>query len=166
MKAFLKRFIKERPGDIKDSEGQVIGRHDGAFLYTIGERISASGRGRMKMNEPYYVIHKNLQQNILIASPKPSRDTFALGAAKEVWILKCNWLLAPAPGKAYKVRCRYREEPREASLSFSRSMSSVPTAARVHLEMPALAAPGQSLVVYDGDRVVGGGIIADKRDRA
>ena len=64
------------------------------------------------------------------------------------------------------MRCRYREEPKEASLSFSRSMSSVPTAARVHLEMPALAAPGQSLVVYDGDRVVGGGIIADKRDRA
>lgn len=176
MKDFLKHFIKEKPGEILDRDGKVIGRHQGSFFYTLGQRISvfssaspaqvsarAKARsggspflegsgGLRKVAQPYYVIAKDMRKNTVIVSPKNPSGNLD-GTAAEVEIKNCNWFSAPKKGKTYAARTRYREELRKARVAVSGGRTIV------RFEAPLIAAPGQSLVLYDGEMVAGGGII-------
>lgn len=147
--AFLERWTGRRfpAGDVLNTAGRVIGRHRGAIRYTIGQR---RGLG-VAAAEPVYVIAKDMTRNSLTVGPESALY------ARELIAADFNWLSIPAPEGPIRaaVRTRYRqaESPAEVRpLDDGR--------VRVLFDRPQRAlTPGQAAVLYDGDLVLGGGII-------
>lgn len=144
---FVEGIIEGREGPIIDIEtGKVLGRHKGIHLYTIGQRKRlgiATGR-------PLYVARIEPSNNSVYVGPK--------GAAmmKEFLVCNLNWLLERDDyfKATVKVRSMMNDEPAEICFTGSDKV-------RVMYDKPQWAlAPGQSAVFYDGDVVIGGGIIS------
>ena len=132
------------PGEIVTEAGEIVGRHDGIARYTVGQakRLGTAGQGRE--GRRVVVALDAAGRRVVVGAPTQG--------SRLVRLREMNWLVPPAP-RACMVKLRARETPRPARI--------VPTAdgAEVLLDMPALAAPGQACVFYDGDRVLGGGFI-------
>lgn len=152
MKDFLRHYIKDRPGKVYDERGVALGAHRGAFFYTIGERVGNLTLVRGSEQRPYYVVGKDTRRNRIMVSSR-SRRAGSVGDVTEVKITNCNWLDTPQKGTTYAVRTRYRQTLERATVVVKGSK------ALVRFNTPQLIASGQSLVVYEGDRCVGGGII-------
>ena len=150
LRSFLSQYIEASPGPIiVRSTNELVGSHAGALYYTIGQRHGLGvGGGR-----PYYVIGKDMSTNTVFVSEDPddlqlTTDVFDLSNTH--WINE-----PPAEGKIYSFRTRYRAALVPGTLVLNGAN------ATVRLARPDRAiTPGQSTVIYDGDRVVGGGIIA------
>lgn len=156
IKEFLQQFVETGPGAIVDQGGRVIGEHDGALFYTIGQRHGLSVGGGL----PYYVIGKDMQKNEVYVTTDlqdPKLWTRELAIASPHWINA-----APEAGKAYQVRTRYRAPLVKCSVKSSATSTAQDKDNLWNItmdeEVRALT-PGQSAVVYDGERVVGGGIV-------
>jgi tRNA-specific 2-thiouridylase len=149
-KVGIKEFLlnelgPQKVGPIVDQNGREIGQHDGAIFYTIGQRHGLNVGGGL----PYYVSRKDIKNNIIYVTTNLD-DT-------NLWSDKINlddlhWINEPAvENKTYEVRIRYRGPLLKAKLSKQ----------TLKLEEPTRGiAIGQSAVIYDGDRVAGGGIIS------
>jgi len=142
----------DRPGPITDLAGTVIGRHRGIWAYTIGQRRGLGVSG----GEPLYVTGLDARTNTVVAGPESAlyrRELTARGV---------NWMsIEPPPAGIeplrLQVKIRYRNPAMPASVSVGPD-----GAARVVFEEPQRAiARGQWAVLYDGDIVVGGGVISD-----
>lgn len=151
IKDFLLHELGEQPhGDIFDQHGVRIGKHDGAIFYTIGQRQGLGVGGGL----PYYVTGKDMTKNEVyvttdIQDASLWRDRLDLTQVH--WI---NEL--PKPGKTYGVRTRYRAELVQAV--FTRDVQN--NRGELHLGSPVRAiTPGQSVVFYDEDHCLGGGIV-------
>jgi tRNA-specific 2-thiouridylase len=146
---FLSQYVQTQPGDILDSEGNVLGQHDGAIYYTIGQRHGLGVGG----GKPYYVIGKDMAANTVTVTDNP--DDLELHTA-EFTIKDLHWVgEAPDLGKTYRVRSRYRAKLIDCTLE------KVDGGLRVKMaEKERAVSPGQSAVLYDGELVLGGGIIA------
>ena len=134
------------PGDIADVDGKVLGRHNGLVHYTIGQR---KGIG-IAAPEPLYVVGKDAVENVLVVGPRSE-----LGV-REVRAGDVNLISVAALGKPLRVMAkthyRQRAQAGEAVMEGDHLV--------VRFDEPvARPAAGQSLVVYDGDAVVGGGTI-------
>ncbi len=156
MKEFLKHFIDEKPGDILNANGEVIGHHDGALFYTLGERRGFTITSKTPEDKPYFVIAKNNEKNTLTVS----NEKYEAGAdltMSGIVIKDTNWIGdLPTEEKTYKARVRYRGVLHEVKIkAFIDS-----TAEIVFLDSEDVITPGQSIVVYEEDRCVGGGIIS------
>jgi tRNA-specific 2-thiouridylase len=159
MKEFLARYIRPKRGKVLREDGTVIGEHSGVFFRTIGERLGLSTRSDLVSGKrsdlveagPCYVTDKDARKNILTVSHKGPSGTLPR-AQKKILIEGCNWLVPPAPGKAYTARVRYRQPLESCTLRVGSS--------EVVFESPQIVAAGQSLVVYDGETLIGGGVIA------
>ncbi len=153
-KQFLKEELGEKPGQVLNEQGMVIGEHPGAYLYTIGERHGFSVTEDDKSGEPWYIISKDSAANTLTVAHQPK----STGGAKSVETLKLkdtNWFLSPDPNKTYQARPRYR-----APLSDCRLEKDTEGDWQLTFLTPAVSpAAGQSVVVYDGEMVVGGGVV-------
>lgn len=151
MENFLKKHIKIKKGKIKTSEGKIIGEHNGLAFYTIGQRHGfgfAGGKGG-----PYYVIEKDFKKNELIVAEKFDEKNFA---QKDVVMMDANWIdgFSPKTNKTYLARIRYRQPLERCRLQRENDKW------RIEFDNPQRAVTaGQSLVVYDGDKMLGGGII-------
>ena len=147
MKDFLRRFISVESGSVVDMKGAVIGSHEGAALYTIGQRHgftvhATSGR-------THYVVDVDIAANTLHVS-----EERADAEKGTVDIEAMHWLgETPASPFEAEVQTRYREKPVRAG------MEQMKEGLRATLAEPHLVSPGQSAVLYDGERVLGGGII-------
>jgi len=144
---FLKKYLKEKPGSVLDKQGKILGRHRGLWFYTIGQRkgIGLSGG-------PYFVLDKNIKQNVLIVT-KNEKDLLK----KELMVKNVNWILGKPPKFPIKIKAkiRYRHEP--ASATLYRLNSKV---YRLRFDRPQRAiTAGQSAVFYSGQELLGGGII-------
>lgn len=147
--AFLERYTgKTYPqGDFLDAKGNVVGKHKGAVAYTIGQR---KGLG-LAMGEPVYVCHKDMEKNTVTVSSNSSLFHRALIADDWYWH-PFPALTAPMRVKA-KARSRMVEQP---ATVYPEENGVV----RVVFDEPQRAiTPGQAIVLYDGDIVVGGGTI-------
>jgi tRNA-specific 2-thiouridylase len=135
------------PGDIVDGAGQVLGRHDGIIHFTVGQR---KGLG-VAAGEPLYVVRLEPAMRRVVVGPRA-----ALGATV-VRLGNVNWLAAErsrAPFRA-AVKLRSAQPPLPATVTLDETGGGM-----VALDEPAIGvAPGQACVVYDGDRVLGGGVI-------
>jgi tRNA-specific 2-thiouridylase len=145
-RSFITKYIKPKPGIITDITGKVLGKHDGLALFTIGQRqglgISAGG--------PYYVIHLDTSQNIIIVGP------YEALLKKKVYVRKLNWVSGNAPAYLRKLtaKIRYRS-PETTATYYQNDEFSI-----VNFNQPQRAiAPGQSVVFYEGDVILGGGVI-------
>lgn len=150
LEQYLEDFVQEQgPGDIVDQHGEVIGEHDGAIFYTIGQRHGLDVGGGL----PYYVTGKDMQKNEVYVTNNIQDENLwsdTLTLAETHWI---NSL--PVKEKIYQVRTRHR-----AALSDCEFFAISTNTAEVKMdeELRALT-PGQSAVFYDGDICIGGGII-------
>ncbi len=148
-KAFICRFTgKEYPaGDYLDLDGNVVGRHSGAIGYTLGQR---KGLG-IAMGAPVYVCSKDMAANTVTIGPENALFTATLEAKD--W----NWLPFPALTEPIRViaKARYRHIPQSATVYPTEDGN----ARVVFDESQRAITPGQTVVLYDGDMVVGSGII-------
>lgn len=149
IKDFLQQYIPSKAGDIVlKSTGQVVGRHDGAAYYTIGQRHGLGIGG----GKPFYIVSKNMAKNVIYITDDRADLTLAAG---DFEITDVSWMGGePDLEKTYQVRNRYRGALVDCTLEPTK------LGYNVRMEHPERAVtPGQSAVIYDGDRVLGGGFI-------
>ncbi len=152
IKDFLLAELGEQPhGDIIDQHGKLIGEHDGAIFYTIGQRHGLQVGGGL----PFYVTGKDMAKN-QVQVTTDLQDT-------KLWhqqftITDVHWInCQPDLTKQYQARVRYRAALVPITLLALTKQGLQMTLGE---EVRALT-PGQSAVIYDGDRVVGGGIVTN-----
>ena len=148
IREFLSQYVKTTPGDIIDQKsGKILGRHDGAIFYTLGQRHGLNLGGGL----PYYVVGKHMDSNQVYVSTDLNDNSLW---KQDVLLQDVNWINgAPAEGE-YKIRVRHRAQLAMANLSY------VDDAVKLRLKEPQRAVtPGQSVVVYDDDLCLGGGIV-------
>lgn len=132
------------PGDIIARDGRVLGRHDGIARYTVGQG-KRLGTAAMDLGERQTVVELEPAARRIVVGPRDS-GTYT------VRLREVNWLVPePLEPLSCQVKLRARETPQTATVFAGRS--------EVQLDVPALAAPGQACVFYDGSRVLGGGFI-------
>ncbi len=151
VKEFLKHYIDTKPGEVLDSSGKVIGHHDGAFFYTIGERHGFIITEKTPNDEPYYVISKDIENNTITVAHRIETESYG---KKKVILEQVNWIsgIDPSAGTLLKARSRYREQLQDVKIIDSKT---------VEFGEPQMTlSSGQSLVVYDGVICLGGGIIS------
>lgn len=154
MKDFLKEYIDIKPGEIREAETEkVLGYHEGAIFYTIGQRhgLYLSGeRGTVNDGLPYYVVAKDLKQNILYVSKNLSHAllwTRDLRLRDVIWRSQNKLACAKV-----QVRLRHRAPLIPATFDVKTGI--------LHFEQEVKRpASGQSAVFYDGVTCLGGGII-------
>ena len=147
--AFMERYTgKDYPaGNFLDLNGNVVGQHQGAIRYTLGQR---KGLG-LAMGAPVYVCAKDMAQNTVTVGPNEA--LFATTLLANDW----NWFPFPALTQPLRVsaKARYNQPPQPATV-----YPEADGTARVVFDAPQRAlTPGQAVVLYDGDMVVGGGTI-------
>lgn len=151
IKEFLRQYVETTPGVIVDSYGQEIGQHDGAIFYTIGQRHGLNVGGGL----PYYVTHKDMKTNtVYVTTDLQDKALWA----KQVILRDAHWINEQPSDQVYEVRLRYRGPLIQATISHDHASTII----TLQDEQRAIAA-GQSVVVYDNDRVLGGGIISEVR---
>ena len=149
MRDFLARFIPIERGDVKNSEGKTIGEHDGAALYTLGQRHGFRVDASTHKSTPYYVRSIDTKNNVIHVSARSEDATVRSVALRDL-----HWIGDPPelPFSA-QVQMRYHETPVMAQFSLRNGEM------RVEFDEPHIASPGQSLVAYRDDVCLGGGII-------
>ncbi len=153
LRLFLSQYIKATPGDIIDAESKkVIGRHEGLAWYTIGQRrgIKVGGTGL-----PLYVVDKDMKKNILYVVKGAHHPKLY---KKELVASNINWLVKQTKFPlTVKAKIRYRQADQEAIIDYLDKNNKLLT---VQFKEPQRAVtPGQSVVFYQGDVCLGGGII-------
>ncbi|MBL7150120.1 MAG: tRNA 2-thiouridine(34) synthase MnmA [Candidatus Pacebacteria bacterium] len=139
---FLKKHIKNKKGNIVDTNGKIIGEHQGLHFYTIGQR-----KGIRINKGPWYVIDKNMKSNILIVSQKQK------GLMKKELIAKdTNWISGKEPKLPIKIKGQIRYQHQAISATISRHKI-------VFDKSQKAITPGQSIVFYKRNQLLGGGII-------
>jgi len=145
---FLAKRIEKRSGLIVDEEGNKLGEHKGIFFYTIGQRHGLGLQGG-----PHYVIDKKTKKNEIVVSGEIDHPKLW---TKRIKIEKANWI-SSSPLKNKKYGCQVRYQTKQIDCLVKKKN------AGLIVEMKKAAwgvTPGQSLVIYDGQEVVGGGVIA------
>ncbi|MDO4271786.1 MAG: tRNA 2-thiouridine(34) synthase MnmA [Candidatus Saccharibacteria bacterium] len=148
---FLSQYVKTEPGAIVDRDnGQVVGQHDGALFYTFGQRHGLNVGGGL----PYYVVGKDMAKNEVYVS----RNLNSQGFWNDQLVLRdLHWINeAPIDGETYQIRVRHRAPLAEATVELVNNSDKL----IIKTANPERAvALGQSVVIYDGDEVLGGGIV-------
>jgi tRNA-uridine 2-sulfurtransferase len=155
---FLSRYLPAKPGEIQTPEGKVIGHHNGLMYYTLGQR-QGLGIGGVpgSSDEPWYVVEKDMQRNVLIAvqgqdHPLLYSSTLTAG--------QLSWVDGKGPQAPYrcKAKTRYRQPDQTCTITRIDEQG-----CEVIFDEPQLAVtPGQSVVFYDGEICLGGGVIESK----
>ena len=149
--AFLERYTGKSysAGDYLDLQGNVVGRHKGAVCYTKGQR---KGLG-LALGTPVYVCGKDMQRNTVTVGPNDALFSPALRAND--W----NWLPFPALTQPLRVTAKIRHSQFEQPATVYPEDNG---SARLEFDTPQRAVtPGQAVVLYDGDLVIGGGTITE-----
>jgi tRNA-specific 2-thiouridylase len=152
---FLQRYMPIQPGDMVTPEGKVMGRHQGLMFHTLGQR-KGLGIGGIKGAEdgvPWFVAGKNLEANQLVVvqgHDHPLLLSPTLEAADLSWVGE-----PPRAGGRYSAKTRYRQQDAACTLEVIEGNRLV---LRFDEDQWAVT-PGQSVVVYEGENCLGGGVI-------
>lgn len=146
--AFLKRYLKNiKPGPIKTVDGEVIGQHKGLPLYTIGQR-----KGIGLAGGPFYVVELDFKNDTLIIS-RNEMDLYAQGLK----VRDVNWISGIKPKLPLKIQAQIRYRHKAVSAEIKELRAKI---CDIKFKKPQRAVtPGQSVVFYSKDEVLGGGII-------
>jgi len=144
-RSFIAQNISLQPGDIVDIKGKVLGQHDGLAKYTVGQR---QGLG-LTSAEPLFVIELDAANNRLVVGSRDQLLHSVLLASQ------LNWLSGKAPAGPVTITAKVRYKAPEVAAALH-----INDRAEVRFDEPQQAiAPGQSVVFYQDDAVLGGGII-------
>jgi tRNA-uridine 2-sulfurtransferase len=152
---FLNRYLPRVPGPIKSPEGKIVGEHIGLAFYTIGQRKGIGIGGKSgSAGEAWYVAEKHRDTNTLVVvqgHDHPLLMKKSLRAEDASWIAGAP----PAAPSTHTAKTRYRQADAPCTLS-----KIVESEMRVDFPSPQWAVtPGQSVVLYDGEVCLGGGVI-------
>lgn len=152
---FLSRYLPAQPGEIHSVSGQLIGQHQGLMYYTLGQR-QGLGIGGVKGagDAPWYVLRKDMQNNILIAGQGHNHP---LLFSNQLGISELSWVLGTATDmdKPLTAKIRYRQTDQECQITHLDNDTCT-----VSFDQDQWAVtPGQSIVFYRGNECLGGGII-------
>jgi tRNA-specific 2-thiouridylase len=147
----LSREIPHQPGDVLDAQGKRIGSHNGAIFYTLGQRHGFTLFEHTSSTPPHFVIKKDMETNTITVSPSrfPAQAKETL-----VTLSHTNWI-GPGIQGSVQAQYRYHQKLIPARLEIEDNR------AYVVLQEPHYVPLGQSLVLYAGERCLGGGIIED-----
>jgi tRNA-specific 2-thiouridylase len=151
---FLARYLPADKGRILTLDGRVIGEHQGALYYTIGQRQGLGIGGLQDAgDDPWYVVDKNVEANTLTVvqgADHPALFKDRVHSGRLHWIDR-----APPVPAELTAKIRYRHADQPCTL-----LDSAEQGARIDFERAQRAVtPGQSVVLYDGERLLGGGVI-------
>jgi tRNA-specific 2-thiouridylase len=145
-RAFLAERLPQRPGDIVDAAGTVVGEHDGVAGYTIGQRKGIGAFGNKR-----FVTEIDPELNVITIGDE--EDLLAASLVTET----PSWIAGAPPAEAFEadVKVRYKSPPVPAHIQV------IGNSLRIEFSRPQRAVtPGQSVVLYRGERVLGGATIA------
>ncbi|WP_044896220.1 tRNA 2-thiouridine(34) synthase MnmA [Bacillus alveayuensis] len=150
-KEFLRQYLPAQPGEMQTLSGEVKGKHDGLMYYTIGQR---HGLGIGGSGEPWFVVGKNLKENILYVEQGFDNEWLYSDA---IIATNINWVSGDIP--SHEVQCtakfRYRQPDNKVRVSMIDDQT-----ANITFEQPIRAiTPGQAVAFYDGEECLGGGTI-------
>lgn len=159
-KKFLKEYLPAKPGKIMTLDGRVVGTHDGLMYYTIGQRRGLGIGGRSDSNgQRWFVLKKDLENNILYVSQGEGEELFSVGMISE----KFNWI--PEKPNEQEFDCfakfRYRQPDQKVHVKIVDDHIEVG-----FYEKQRAVTPGQFVVLYqndeDGNSLCLGGAVIDK----
>ncbi|HLE94673.1 MAG TPA: tRNA 2-thiouridine(34) synthase MnmA [Sulfuricaulis sp.] len=149
-KSFLARYLAAQPGELRTLAGTLKGHHDGVIYYTIGQR---HGLGIGGQGEAWYVVGKDVSRNILyVGQGEQNSALYSEALISGV----PHWIGGALPNRLEKLyaKTRYRQPDQSCTVAL------LDMGLRVSFDMAQRAiAPGQSVVFYDGEECLGGGII-------
>ena len=176
---FLRKYLPRKKGKIITTEGKEIGTHDGVWFYTIGQRHGVIGQmansrwqtaGDMK---PVYVAEKDVATNTIVVGGENDPKLYR----SEAVVINLNWISGKSPKLPLtcKARIRYRQPLQEARILKQETRNlKLGSKGRTRIPNPKLQAPsfkirfavfqravtpGQSIVFYKGQEMLGGGVI-------
>ena len=153
-KDFLQRFIPAQPGEIITPEGEKIGEHQGLMYYTLGQRQGLGIGGRKTAtDEPWFVLAKDLENNYLIAGQGHQHP---LLLKKQLYATQLHWVAGTAPAEHFscKAKIRYRQTEESCQVQIINQQAIV-----CFDQQQRAITSGQSIVFYDKEICLGGGII-------
>lgn len=151
---FLKQYLPAQPGDIETTDGQILGRHHGLMYHTIGQR-QGLGIGGLQgaSDEPWYVLRKDLERNVLVVgqgNAHPWLFSSALECSSIYWVNP----MEISGSQRLTAKVRYRQPDQDCIIE------AVANGYLIRFDEPQRAVtPGQSIVFYQGDVCLGGGVI-------
>jgi tRNA-specific 2-thiouridylase len=153
--SFLSEYLPAQPGEIRTTDDRLIGEHQGVVFHTLGQR-QGLGIGGVKgfPEAPWYVLHKDLQNNVLYVGQgheHPWMLSDRLDASQLAWVSG----VAPQAGSELTAKVRYRQPDQAVRIE---QISEDGMQLKFQQAQRAVT-PGQSVVLYDGDECLGGGII-------
>ncbi|MEA3399555.1 MAG: tRNA 2-thiouridine(34) synthase MnmA [Patescibacteria group bacterium] len=141
LKNFLSHYIKTKEGNVLNRKGRIIGKHSGSIFYTLGERHGF----KVESKKPLYVVNKDVNKNIITVSSKQNMDNYKTNVCE----LKDINLIEDLEDKEYKAQIRYHGRLYNCRIDKS----------RIIFKKDVLVASGQSIVFYDKDVCIGGGVV-------
>ncbi len=157
-KNFLSTYLPAQPGDMKDTTGRRVGRHEGLMYYTMGQRHGLGiGGGKDGNGEPWFVVDKDLTNNVLIVAQGFHHDKLY---SNSLVASKMSFVAEKTPAEVFHCTAKFRyRQPDQGVTVRMRS----DTECEVRFDEPQRAiTPGQSVALYDGDVCLGGGIIDER----
>ena len=151
---FLARYLPANPGSIKTVDGEPVGDHQGLMYYTIGQRQGLGIGGVAKASEePWFVIAKDLDRNVLVVAQGHDHP---LLLRNRLTASQTHWIAGHTPGPRLEcmARCRHRQALQACEVEIQNDKLTV-----VFNEPQRALTPGQSIVLYDNDVCLGGGVI-------
>ncbi|MCA9342778.1 tRNA 2-thiouridine(34) synthase MnmA [Candidatus Saccharibacteria bacterium] len=149
IKEFLSQYVETMPGDIIDENDKTVGQHEGAIFYTIGQRQGLGVGGGL----PYYVVDKDMASNKVYVTTNLNDKRLW---TRKLRLINVHWINGRPANNLVEVRTRHRAKCSVGTLYIAPSKKNI--AIELDQEIRA-ATPGQSAVLYQGDLVLGGGII-------
>ncbi len=144
MREFLSQYVQTAPGDIIDkATSKIIGRHDGAIFYTLGQRHGLDVGGGL----PYYVVGKDMAKNEVFVSTDLNNGALW---KKQVELTEIHWIADSPKDSLFMARIRHRAPLVECQLEGTTLLFT---------ETQRAVTPGQSVVLYQANECKGGGIV-------
>lgn len=157
-KDFLSRYFKNEPGPIMTTEHQIIGEHQGLMYYTIGQRQGLGIGGKKDaIDAPWFVVDKIQKQNALVVA----QNEYPYLYRDHLEAISCHWITNEPTASEFQcqAKIRYRQADQPCRVKMSENAMSK-NAIEVYFDEPQRAiTPGQSVVFYDNNVCLGGGII-------
>lgn len=152
MKEFLKHYIKSKKGNVENTKGEVIGHHDGALFFTLGERHGFNIDKKTASDKPYFVVAKDIKRNVLVVSE--NKNEFKKDSAE----IKLGSVVVRGElhvGRKYEAQIRYHGELLPVKILACQKG----TMTLKFLKFDPSISPGQSVVIYDGAVCLAGGVV-------
>jgi len=153
-RAFMSSYLLDQPGKIVNEDGKILGTHQGVMYYTIGQRQGLHIGGRSDCEDaPWYVAQKNLSDQTLVVTQNP---TSPLIWQDYLEASDLHWITAPPKvHKDYYAKIRHQQEPVPCKVT----AIDVQSITVKFQDMQRAITPGQHVVLYEGERCLGGGVI-------